>query len=105
LHYCSSGYWSRCRRAKKIDILLINLDGTPNKSHLGANAIGSVSLAVAKAGAGHQPLWQHIAQLAQNSRPNLPQPCFNIINGGAHAGNSLDMQEFMIIPSQKTFFV
>ena len=84
-----------------VDELLKKLDGTPNKSKLGANAIVGVSLAVAKAGAGEKniPLYQHFAELAGVQAPYiLPTPCFNVINGGKHAGNELAFQEFMIIP-------
>lgn len=81
----------------QIDTLLCELDGTPNKSHLGANAILAVSLAVARAGAAaqHIPLYQHL----QGDLPiALPIPLMNILNGGAHADNGLDIQEFMIAP-------
>jgi len=88
---------------KGIDEIMIALDGTGNKSKLGANAICSVSIAVAKAGSGKQPVWRHIADLAQNQKLALPKPCFNIINGGAHAGNALDVQEFMIVPQADKF--
>lgn len=85
---------------KFIDDLLLSLDGTPNKSKLGANAILGVSLAVAKAGAGAKgvPLYQHFADLAGNKDLILPVPSFNVINGGSHAGNKLAFQEFMILP-------
>ncbi len=80
-----------------IDRVMIDLDGTPNKSRLGANAILGVSLAVAKAAAesSELPLYKYIGG------PNahiLPVPMMNIINGGAHADNPIDMQEFMILP-------
>jgi len=80
-----------------IDALMIDLDGTPNKSRLGANAILAVSLAVAKAAAEHtgQPLFRYVGGV--NAR-TLPVPFMNIINGGAHADNTLDPQEFMIVP-------
>lgn len=84
-----------------IDEFLIKLDGTPNKSNLGANAMLGVSLAVARAGAAAKsvPLYVHIADLAGNKAPYvLPVPAFNVINGGSHAGNKLAMQEFMILP-------
>lgn len=89
-----------------IDDLMKELDGTPNKAKLGANAILAVSIAVCKAGAGEKgvPLWQHIADLAGNPKPCLPVPAFNIINGGSHAGNKLAMQEFMILPVGATSF-
>jgi enolase len=79
---------------------MIQLDGTPNKAKLGANAILGVSLAVAKAGAAQNriPLYQHFANLAGNTKLTLPVPSFNVINGGKHAGNALAFQEFMILP-------
>ena len=79
------------------------LDGTDNKSKLGANAILCVSLAVCKAGASQKgvPLYRHIADLAGNSDVILPVPAFNVTNGGTHAGNKLAMQEFMILPTGK----
>lgn len=83
-----------------IDEFLLKLDGTENKSKLGANAILGVSLAVCKAGAAHAgvPLYRHIANLAGKKDVILPTPSFNVINGGSHAGNKLAMQEFMILP-------
>jgi len=80
-----------------IDELLIKLDGTDNKSRLGANAMLGVSLANAYAMANHhgQPLW---SWLSSGSETELPVPMMNIINGGAHADNSVDIQEFMILP-------
>jgi enolase len=80
-----------------LDRRLIDLDGSPNKAKLGANALLGVSLAAAHAMAAHegQALWQ---RLADGTRPALPVPMMNIINGGAHADNSVDMQEFMILP-------
>lgn len=81
---------------------MIALDGTPNKEKLGANAILAVSLAAAHAVA-HQknvPLYKYIASIYGNDNPDvLPRPMMNIINGGAHADNGLDAQEFMIIPN------
>jgi enolase len=91
---------------KEIDEKMKALDGTENKSNLGANAILAVSLAVCKAGAAEKgiPLYKHIAELAGNKKLVLPVPSFNIINGGSHAGNALAMQEFMILPvGAKTF--
>ncbi len=81
-----------------IDKLMIELDGTPNKGKLGANAILGVSMAVARAAASHMelPLYQYIGGI--NSR-TLPIPMLNVINGGAHASNNLDIQEFMILPA------
>lgn len=85
----------------EVDDFLLQLDGTDNKSKLGANAILGVSLAVCKAGAAANkvPLYQHLANLAGNSKIVLPVPAFNVINGGEHAGNRLPMQEFMILPT------
>ncbi|EDM02102.1 rCG29555 [Rattus norvegicus] len=85
---------------EKIDQLMIEMDGTENKSKFGANAILGVSLAVCKAGAVEKgvPLYRHIADLAGNPEVILPVPAFNVINGGSHAGNKLAMQEFMILP-------
>ena len=84
-----------------MDSSSLQLDGTDNKSKLGANAILGVSLAVCKAGAAHKgvPLYRHIADLAGNTDLILPVPAFNVINGGSHAGNKLAMQEFMILPT------
>ena len=80
-----------------LDERMIQLDGTPTKARLGANAILAVSLALAKAAAASagQPLYRH---LCQGGQPRLPLPMMNIINGGAHADNNVDMQEFMILP-------
>lgn len=85
---------------REIDEMLIALDGTEFKEKLGANAILSVSLAVARAAARQQglQLFEYIAQLA-NETPRIPLiQMFNVINGGAHAGGNLDLQEFMIVP-------
>ncbi len=80
-----------------LDELLIDLDGTPNKSRLGANALLGVSLACAKAAAAEAgvPLWRHVGGLAARV---LPVPMMNIVNGGRHADNPIDIQEFMIQP-------
>src|SRR5512142_1842256 len=80
-----------------LDGALIDLDGTPNKGRLGANAILGVSLAVAKAAAAEaeQPLFQY---LGGDEATTLPVPMMNVINGGAHAANSIDLQEFMVVP-------
>ena len=80
-----------------LDAVMIELDGTPNKSRLGANAILGVSLAVAKAAADFcsQPLFRYVGG---TSARTLPVPMMNIINGGEHADNPIDMQEFMIMP-------
>lgn len=94
------------RDQKKIDDLLIKEDGTKNKSKYGANAILGASLAVARAGAisnGKKELYQYISQISGRD-PILPVPVLNIINGGAHAANKLDFQEYQIIPTGfKTF--
>ncbi|MFH1613196.1 MAG: phosphopyruvate hydratase [bacterium] len=83
---------------KKIDKTMLNLDGTENKSKLGANAILGVSLACVKAGAifSGLPLYQYIGGVNANE---LPVPMMNILNGGAHADNNVDIQEFMIVPA------
>ncbi|HMJ25069.1 MAG TPA: phosphopyruvate hydratase [Pyrinomonadaceae bacterium] len=88
---------------KAIDRVLIDLDGTPNKSHLGANAILAVSLATARAGANYQklPLYRYLGGAGAIT---LPVPMMNIINGGAHADNNVDFQEFMIVPAGATKF-
>lgn len=89
-----------CQR--EIDAVLKKLDGTDNYSRLGANATLAVSRAVARAGAGIQgiPLYEHLASVAGITPDNMvmPVPAFNVINGGAHADNSLDIQEYMILP-------
>merc|ERR1711871_910436 len=87
-------------KQREIDEIMIKLDGTDNKSKLGANAILGVSLAVSKAGAAADriPLYQHYGNLAGNKDLVLPVPSFNVINGGSHAGNRLAFQEFMILP-------
>lgn len=85
---------------RTIDQKMVELDGTPNKSRMGANAILAVSLACAKAAALEQkiPLYRYVAQLSGTSQLSLPLPMMNIINGGKHAANSTDIQEFMIMP-------
>ncbi|KAL7749104.1 phosphopyruvate hydratase [Sorochytrium milnesiophthora] len=104
------------RDQRAVDKLLLELDGTANKSKLGANALLGVSLAVAKAGAADKglPLYAHIHDLAHKTttapaqaskqRFVLPVPAFNVINGGEHAGNRLAMQEFMILPTGAATF-
>ena len=85
---------------QKLDEILRTLDGTPDKSRLGANALLGTSLAVAKAAAVGDKVafFEHIARLAHNPTPSLPMPMMNILNGGKHAAGSSDIQEFMIIP-------
>ena len=85
-----------------LDATLVKLDGTPNKGKLGANAILGVSMAAAHAVAAQnrQPLWQYLATInGTTGKPGaLPVPMMNIINGGAHADNNVDVQEFMVLP-------
>ncbi|HAG96619.1 MAG TPA: phosphopyruvate hydratase, partial [Gammaproteobacteria bacterium] len=87
---------------RAIDQAMIDADGTENKSKFGANAILAVSLAVAKAAAVHKqvPLFQHISEVMDGKAGpySMPVPMMNIINGGAHADNNVDIQEFMIQP-------
>ncbi len=86
-----------------IDKIMLELDGTPNKSKLGANAILGVSLAVAKAAAQEAglPLYRYIGGVNANT---LPVPMMNILNGGSHADNSIDFQEFMVMPASAPSF-
>ena len=85
---------------KEFDNFLINLDGTENKSNLGANAVLPVSIAFCRALAceNQMPLYQYIAKMIDNKNVSLPRPCFNILEGGKHAGNNLEVQEFMAVP-------
>ncbi len=89
------------RAQSAIDEVLINLDATPNKSRLGANAILGVSLAVAKAAAAASglPLYRYVGGVNGHA---LPTPMMNILNGGQHADNNVDIQEFMIMPVSAT---
>src|SRR5919107_6078928 len=86
-----------------LDRVLIDLDGTPNKSRLGANAILGVSLGSAKAAAADAgvSLFRH---LGGDDAVTLPVPMLNVINGGAHADNSIDLQEFMVVPAGASSF-
>jgi len=90
----------------EIDNVMIELDGTENKSNLGANAILAVSIAACKAGAGEKniPLYQHIGELCKNTRFVLPVPMVLVIEGGKHADQSSDIQEFMIMPYNNESF-
>jgi len=96
---------------KEIDNLMIELDGTDDKSSLGANAICGVSLAVCRAGAGSKKLelFKYINEISKKiykisiKEPKLPDPLFNIINGGVHSGSELDVQEFMVATDEKSF--
>jgi enolase len=95
-----------CTKQKETDELMIELDGTPNKSNLGANAILAVSMAICKAGAleSNSPLYQYIAKLVDSRGLTLPIPQMNVINGGMHAGIANDFQEHLIMPfGAKTF--
>jgi len=95
-----------CKDQSACDKLMLDIDGTENKSSLGANAILAVSMACCKAGAAEKgvPLYRHIADLCGNLEVILPVPAFNVINGGSHAGNKLAMQEFMILPTGASTF-
>ena len=84
-----------------LDRRMIETDGTPNKSKLGANAILAVSMAAARAAAvaERQPLYKYLSRYSSDRGANLlPVPMMNILNGGAHADNSVDLQEFMVMP-------
>ncbi|MDR0953204.1 MAG: phosphopyruvate hydratase [Elusimicrobiota bacterium] len=93
---------------RKIDEIMIKLDGTPNKSKLGANAILAVSMATVRAGAksAKKPLYKYIREAYKIKEKNflLPTPMLNIINGGKHADSGLDVQEFMIVPDMAPSF-
>ncbi|KAK7354224.1 hypothetical protein VNO80_19683 [Phaseolus coccineus] len=94
------------RNQADVDAIMLEIDGTPNKSKLGANAILGVSLSVCRAGAGAKgvPLYKHIQEISGTKELVMPVPAFNVINGGSHAGNNLAMQEFMILPVGATSF-
>ncbi|HEY3058830.1 MAG TPA: phosphopyruvate hydratase [Chloroflexota bacterium] len=83
-----------------LDAVLVELDGTPNKSRLGANALLAVSLATCRAAAlsAHVPLYQHIAAIAQRDRPTIPLPMVNIVSGGLHAGGQIEIQDVLAMP-------
>ncbi len=87
---------------RSIDNKMIELDGTSNKSNLGANSILGVSLAVSRLASQEleMPLYKYIGRLNKTNKSKIPTPILNIINGGAHAGNSLPFQEFQIIPNK-----
>ncbi len=89
-----------------VDKIMLDLDGTENKSNLGANAILSVSLAVAKAEAASEnlPLYKYIAKITDTEELSLPMPMINVMNGGAHASWATDIQEYMILPVGATTF-
>lgn len=93
---------------KEIDEVMIKLDGTENKSKLGANAILAVSMAVCRAGAGAKkvPPYKHISELCEigsHTKLKIPLAMFNILEGGRHAKNNLAIQEFMIVPQKESF--
>lgn len=88
-------------KQSEIDKAMIDMDGTQNKSHLGANAMLSVSMAVARAAAvsSTTPLFLHLRQFTSAQNLHIPTPLFNIINGGRHAPDTFDFQEFIVIPA------
>ncbi len=93
---------------KELDDLMIALDGTPNKENLGANSILGVSMAICRAGARAKglELYEYVSFLQSGRHKRkykMPKACFNVINGGQHAGNNLDFQEFMIVPFAGSF--
>lgn len=89
-----------------LDSRLIEIDGTPQKKRLGANSMLAVSLAAARAGAAHSglALFEYLGKLAHNAHYILPVPMLNVINGGRHAGNRLNVQEFLILPVKAPSF-
>jgi enolase len=98
---------ARAAEQGALDETMIELDGTPNKGRLGANALLGVSLAAAKAAAAdsQQPLYRYLAELYGGGEPRvLPVPMMNVLNGGAHADNSVDFQEFMAVPAGASSF-
>jgi enolase len=98
---------ARAAEQGALDQTMIELDGTPNKGRLGANALLGVSLAAAKAAAAdsEQPLYRYLAELYGGGEPSvLPVPMMNVLNGGAHADNSVDFQEFMVVPAGAATF-
>jgi enolase len=98
---------ARAAEQGALDRTMIELDGTPNKGRLGANALLGVSLAAAKAVAmdSGQPLYLYLAELYGDGQPTLlPLPMMNVLNGGAHADNSVDFQEFMVVPAGASSF-
>ncbi len=97
----------RAADQRSIDRFMIEMDGTPNKGHIGANALLGVSMALARASAAAAavPLYQHFASLyAVAGGLSLPVPMMNILNGGAHADSSVDFQEFMVVPAAAPSF-
>ncbi|KAI6704409.1 hypothetical protein NL676_007371 [Syzygium grande] len=94
------------RNHTDVDAIMLEIDSTPNKSTMGANAILGVSLSPCRAGVGAKrvPLYKHIQEISGTKELVMPVPAFNVINGGSHAGNNLAMQEFMILPVGATSF-
>nr|BAN41964.1 enolase, putative [Entamoeba invadens] len=90
----------------ELDEMMIKLDGTENKGKLGANAILGCSMCICRAAASFKKLslYKYLNELTNHKEMSMPVPCFNVINGGAHAGNALAMQEFMICPTGATNF-
>jgi enolase len=90
---------------RAVDSAMLKLDGTENKSALGANAMLGVSLAVSRAVAVARriPLYASLRETFKLGEPRLPYPTMNVLNGGAHADNGLDIQEYMIVPQQEKF--
>jgi len=88
----------------EIDKIMIDADGTKDKSNLGANAILGVSMSVFRAGAKEKdvPLYEYFSQYF-NKEKNIPDACFNIVNGGTHSGGGVNFQEFMLVPQEKSF--
>jgi enolase len=88
-----------------IDTMMCSIDGTENKSKLGANAILAVSIAACKAGAKskNMQLYKYIQEISETKKIEIPKAYFNVINGGKHAGNGIDFQEYMIVPQAETF--
>ncbi|MGE3279345.1 MAG: phosphopyruvate hydratase [Candidatus Altimarinota bacterium] len=89
-------------KQREFDELLIKLDGTDNKSRLGANAMLGASLAYARLSGG-EPIYKYLARISGTEKPSMPRPMMNVINGGQHADNTLDIQEFMLFPKASTF--
>ncbi len=85
---------------RQLDQVLLDLDGTPNKSHLGANALLAVSLAFARAQANerHQPLYRQFADMLGTTQIALPRPTINLFSGGKHAGGQVPIQDVLVVP-------
>jgi enolase len=94
-----------CEHQTEIDDIMLELDGTPNKAKLGANAILGVSMACARAGAlaKEMHMYEYIGEMTGNKDFRLPAPFMNIINGGKHAGGNIEFQEFMVVPMARNF--